>query len=243
LCGELAKLMNLPACEVELATWQGMPGSISLNVRPHGWALHGGGVFLAEVDDRYRPKSSTNPAHNRVGHTLANVDQVLNGKLPPPHLEKDWMTPMDVFFGFLLFDAWVANQDRHEMNWAVLEAPDGDLALSPSFDHGAAMGSGIEDPARLRYLKEGLVESWCHQGMAQRFEDGRDVTLIQLAQSATAFASSAAVEYWVGALLAIEPRQWQQVLDRLELSETARRFCDEVLRINQGRIRDEFQRP
>ena len=51
-----------------------------------------------------------------------------------------------MFAGFLVFDAWIANTDRHAENWAVLTCKrNGRRTLAASFDHGSALASGSQD--------------------------------------------------------------------------------------------------
>jgi hypothetical protein len=241
---ELAGLINLPAARIELATRDGLPGLLSRDTKPSGWSLHGGGVLLAAVDDRYQPKTESDRRDNRIGHNLDNVRRVLEGLAPSP----GWALPaeftaFDLFAGFLVFDAWIANRDRHELNWALLQDHEGRLYLSPTFDHGAALGSGLEDPARSKFLsRRGGIEGWCRRGTAHRFEDCRDKTLVRLAREALERASPAAREYWIDKVGAVTPQDWQTVLNRVpSLSVPTATFIDELLRVNQERIRDECQ--
>jgi hypothetical protein len=241
---ELARLINLPAARVELASRDGVPGLLSRDTKPRGWSLHGGGVLLAGVDERYRPKTESDRRDNRIGHNLDNVQDVLQDVSPPP----GWAAPadftaFDLFAGFLLFDAWIANRDRHESNWAVLQDGDDALYLSPSFDHGAALGSGVEDPYRRRLLDtlEG-VDGWCRSGTAHRFEDCHDVSLVTLARQALERASTAARAHWVQLVTETTPNEWQTVLHRVpSLSVVTANFTDKLLEVNQERIRDECQ--
>ena len=244
VCAELAACIGLPAARIELATRDGLPGLISRDTRPEGWSLHGGGVRIAQIDERYRPKTDSDPRRNRIGHNLTNVFQILGsaGTAPGwPQLNE--FSAFDLFAGFLLFDAWIANRDRHESNWALLQDPDGDVYLSPSFDHGASLGSGLEDSHRKRLVEEGAVEEWCLRGTAWRFEDRGDVPLLTHAMDALALGSAAGRRHWLGNMADLTPGQWETVLDRIPgLSVEARTFTTEVLRINQERIRDEFLR-
>ena len=244
ISSELASLMNLPAARVELAERDGMPGLLSRDTKPQGWALHGGGVLLASEDERYRPKTESDRRDNRVGHNLDNIESVLRGVSTPP----GWAAPgefraFDLFAGFLVFDAWVANRDRHESNWAVLQDGAGALYLSPSFDHGAALASGVEDPYRERLLRTpGGVQEWCESGTAHRFEDSHETPLVALAKEALDRANPVAREYWLGNLSDVKSAEWQTVIARVpSLSATAATFTDELLRVNQERIRDECQ--
>src|SRR5207244_10262791 len=60
----------------------------------------------------------------------------------------------DVFVGYVLIDAWIANQDRHHENWASLRCGD-ELRLAQTFDHGASLARNISDQER----KERLMTS------------------------------------------------------------------------------------
>lgn len=240
---ELARMINLPAARVELACRDGVPGLLSRDTKPKGWSLHGGGVLLAPIDDRYHPKTESDRRDNRVGHNLDNIEAVLQEVAPPPGwAAPDGFTSFDLFAGYLLFDAWIANRDRHESNWAVLQDVDDLLYLSPSFDHGAALGSGIEDPFRTKLIEGGGVRNWCTGGTAHRFEDCGSVPLVTLAHQALERASPAAQDYWVSNVSEVKPDDWQTVLNRVpSLSAVAANFSSELLRVNQERIRDECQ--
>lgn len=244
IASELAALIGMPAARVELATRDGVPGLISRDTRPSGWSLHGAGVRIAEIDDRYRPKTDSDPRLNRIGHNLDNVQVILEqAHAAPGWSEASRFSAFDLLAGYFLFDAWIANRDRHESNWALLQDPDGAVYLSPSFDHGAALGSGLEDPNRDRLVVEGRVESWCERGTAWRFEDSQDVTLVDHARNALDRSSAEARTHWLTNLTDVAAHQWETVLDRIpSLSVEARNFTCEVLRINQERIRHEFVR-
>lgn len=242
VCSELANLIGVPAARVELASRYGRPGLLSRDIRPPGWQLNGGGVRIAEIDGRYAPKTSIDKRHNRIGHTLSNVRKVLNDVHPCPGLPASEISAWDIFGGYLLFDAWVANRDRHEHNWALLADPRGALHLSPSFDHAAGLGSGLEDRQRSRLLSDsdGVV-AWCRAGTAHRFEDCDNVALTTLAVEALQSSTHGVLDTWRSNVIEIAPSEWQNILNRVPfLSEVSRTFISEVLRINQERIRDEF---
>lgn len=243
IAAELAALMGLPAARVELATRDGHPGLLSRDTRPPEWSLNGGGVRIAEIDPRYRPKTAEDRRSNRVGHSLENIATVLNAVEPCPgfSLPPDF-TSWDIFAGYLLFDAWIANRDRHEHNWALMRDPQGGVYLSPSFDHAAALASGLVDSKRQQLIDQDGLRDWCRAGTAHRFEGCGDVSLLTVASRAFRTASAAAQAHWVSNVLSITETEWQTVLNRVGfLSEVTRTFTSEVLLINQERIRDEFR--
>ncbi len=56
-------------------------------------------------------------------------------------------TARDVFVGYLMFDAWIANQDRHHENWGLVVTLE-TTHLAPSYDHASSLGSGETDTDR-----------------------------------------------------------------------------------------------
>jgi hypothetical protein len=57
----------------------------------------------------------------------------------------------------------VANQDRHDRNWAVLERAEARARrrVAASFDHTSSLGFNLLDTARERILgMPGGIESW-----------------------------------------------------------------------------------
>lgn len=232
----LGRILGIPCATTELARLGESEGSISLDLRPSGWSLAGGGVLIADADEDYAPRTSHDKRKNRIGHTLDNIERVLNGIPGPAGGPFENWSAFDVFAGFLVFDAWIANRDRHEENWAVLQSPDGTTTLAPSFDHGAALGSGLTDGNRESTLSNG-IESWCRQGTAHRFQDGDKTSLVSLAHDALARSSDRARDHWLTALESVSADQCHTVLEATpRMSDPARRFALSILITNRGRL-------
>jgi hypothetical protein len=166
---EVAALLGVPCARVELAVRSGRLGSISLDLKPAAWQLQPGSVLLAQTPD-YIPGDK-----QRRGHSLVNIEHALEGFGPPPGATvPDSFTAFDVFAGFLVLDAWIANRDRHDENWAVLLPPPPDDAtagmLGGSYDHATSLGFNLQDADRERRLRDGTVRAWAMRGDAYRFE-------------------------------------------------------------------------
>lgn len=133
---EVAKLLAIPAAETELATviqlrsHERVFGSMSRDMRPRTWAWTPGAALLAERDDDFDAKSCR-------GHTIGAVRAALEGLFGPVGTDYAGWAAFDVFAGYLLLDAWIANTDRHAHNWGVLQnSRTGDLCLGPSLITG-----------------------------------------------------------------------------------------------------------
>lgn len=89
-------------------------------------------------------------------HTLRLVLTVIGNtqvKIPI-----DWVpftsvdTAVDVFVGYLMLDAWIANQDRHHENWGLVVSSEATTHLAPSSDHASYLGRNETDENRMDRL-------------------------------------------------------------------------------------------
>ena len=153
---------------------------------------------------------------------LSDYDFVAGG--PPESFAGDgsW-SGFDVFVGFLILDAIIANQDRHEDNWAVLRAQlsTGRDLLAASYDHGSSLGHNLLDSKREAMLRnrEELSAFAC-RGKAKRFEHSESrgpVTLVKLAAEAMEMVDPAVASWWRDRLKEIE--DFRPLLGYPELTE------------------------
>lgn len=118
IAAELADALGLPHADYDFAIWGGRKGVWTPSMEPEDARLILGNELLASIHTGY-------PRHEirRVReHTLGRIHALLSRtKITAP---LDWPSPTagivtayDVFVGYLLFDAWIANQDRHHENW------------------------------------------------------------------------------------------------------------------------------
>ncbi len=147
-----AELLGLPHAHYELALWKDRRGVVSRSLTPDGTDLVFGNQLLAERDPGY-PQNPASRFVREPRHTLAAVRAALaEGGVGLP---ADWAAPaqvptaVDLFGGYLLLDAWIANADRHHLNWGVLVASgDTTRRLAPTFDHGSSLAAGLTDAHR-----------------------------------------------------------------------------------------------
>ena len=157
IASRVATLLGIPSARVQLAFRDETPGIISESVI---WVtrdgaeraeLSLGNEVLGGLDPDY-------PMEQRHAVPAYTVDRVLGALeslgVTAPELTPPAMTAVDVFTGYLVLDALIANTDRHHENWGVLRPVTGDRtpSLAPSFDHASSLGFQLSDDDRQERL-------------------------------------------------------------------------------------------
>lgn len=262
---EVAVALGVPCATTRLCVRHGQRGSISLHVdlgkragEPSPYSVNEGTVALercASVLD-YFPHLEGEPGQDpsrpdvrRPGHSLANIKSALCGlSAPPGFLGPDQMDAFDVFAGYLLLDALIANRDRHEQNWAILTPQLASVseALSPSYDHASSVGYNLPPAKRHRLaIDPKAFLAWVEKGTAYRFEHvkGQPVTLVQHAVDALDLGSEIGRGFWRAQVASLD---LDSVTDSIasgvipELSEDASSVASNILRLNHERISHEL---
>lgn len=239
VASEIAHLMTLPAATVDLAQRHGRAGCVSLDLKRRGWEMHAGAVLLSGSVRDYESQT-----RNREGHNIANIRKVLTGLAAPPasDLPAEFQA-FDVFVGYLVFDALIANRDRHDYNWSVLRPPpaeDGNDALCGSYDHASALAFSLRDDQRARRLKDHSVRAWADRGTAYKFEHtvGLPVpSLVKMAADALRLCSADVADYWLRAIASLERDALAEIVQSVPgLSPVTVDFTVSLLLINQERV-------
>lgn len=248
---ELAGVLGLPHVHYELAVEMGSekPGVVcaSCAVRPVSLVL--GNQLLLAIDKDY-PAGAAQKFKVKA-HTVEAVVEAVGIIQPPPG---EWMngvpggiaTAMDVFTGYVLLDAWVANQDRHHENWGTLW--DGKaISLAPTFDHGAGLARNLTDEER----KERLTTRDANRQVPFFAAKARSAFFVDVSASrpmttyaawrAFATRSPEAAAVWRARLEAVDGPTVQSVLDGVppaRMSGVCREFTMALLAENRRRILD-----
>jgi hypothetical protein len=227
--GRAGKQTRPAGCSVEV----GLPGR-GYHLLDHE-LIHGN-----ELLQRLNPAYDKTQTREAAGYTLGAVWEVLGAFRPPPELPGALAPATDVFAGYLMFDAVIANTDRHHENWAVIQPTVGTAWLAISFDH--AMCLGFQEPVdrKVTLLADAAeVLRWVERGRSNHCEG--EPGLLELAVDGLDRCSSAARGHWLGHLASLSRDDWATTIDRVPhhlMSQVDRTFASAIIERNRERLLD-----
>ncbi len=247
---ELAGELGIPHAHYEFATYQDKQGVVTRTLVDRGARLIHGNELLTSYGMDYDLEQKV---YRRRSHTLRRVLGYFRRStdlLGAPYGFKrteNVRDALDVFLGYLMFDAWIANQDRHDENWALLRGTDGNSFLSPSYDHGSSMGRNEPIAKMITMLttkdKNQHISKYilgARSALYPHIGDHKVKALLTL----DAFAQAArlrreAAEEWRNRLRGISADDVAGIVDLIPahlMPQAARTFTKELLRLNRERI-------
>jgi HipA-like C-terminal domain len=188
VAAELAKILDVDAAEVELATYVSQRGCISKNFiqRDRGEALiHGNEVLAAIVSGYDKTKIM-----KQSDHTVDNIIKSLTNFLP----DGSSAASLKQLAEFMVFDALIGNTDRHHENWGMrlrlMYAKDSyPFSVAPSYDHASALGRECLNERCEKILRENNVGKYvraAHGGVYWLPTDAKGVSPLKLVELASA---------------------------------------------------------
>lgn len=247
---ELAKLIGLPHAQYEFATYEGKEGVICPTLVESGARLIHGNEILASFVTEYAPHHPK--VYHQREHTIQRVLSYFRasaGQLGAPYGFTE-MGPafgaLEVFIGYLMFDTWIANQDRHDQNWGLLRSAEGNNFLAPSYDHGSSMGRNESDEARsikMNTRDKGLhISKYVTMARSAFYSstDGKVKSLPTLdAFIQAARQNPSAAESWRHKISDVRTEDIVSIFDKIPaalMTQTSRTFTLELLKLNRLRI-------
>jgi len=247
---ELCQLIGLPHVVYELASEvEGeryiRPGVVCENMSPSPAELVLGNELMLAIDPLY-------PVQQRFKvrqHSVENVSETVANLEPPDQI---WMSgvpsevksAVDVFVGYIMLDAWVANQDRHHENWGAIRDIN-TIRLAPTFDHGAALARNLLDAEREERLSTNdgnrTVVAFVRKGRSAFYGSADHARSLELTTAFLAFAERvpAAAIAWLDRLRHVDSESVREIVGRVpksRMSDICKQFTMELLRTNQKRL-------
>jgi hypothetical protein len=248
ISAELCQMLELPHATYELASWRGNRGIATPSFNVRDGRLVFGNELLAYVVSGY----DTETKHRRQHHKVGRVFAYLGGEsVRTPY---GWDCPNElssaasVFAGYLMLDALIGNQDRHDENWGVI-AVQGTQYLQPTFDHASSLGRNESDEART----DRLTTRDKNRSMMAYVERARSAlysaTSTRPLSTLDAFIAGSrydmpAAKYWLGKLKGVDDSSMYDAIWRVDadrMSDEAKRFAFQMLKLNKQRILEHTQ--
>ena len=233
IASELCQLLGLPHAEYDLAVYRGLKGVITPSFVP------GGGARLElgnEILEWYIPGYEKRKRYKQTEHTLRDVLAILGGV--------DNAT--DVFVGYVMLDAWIANQDRHHENWGLVIVPeDRTVRLAPTFDHASSLGWNEPDSKREERMNTTdtgrSMNQYVQRARSAFYGTSGDTTLLPTLE---AFHEAAkirrdAARFWLSKLEETSLSDARSIINRVpkeEMSDIAKEFAQRVIELNKQRL-------
>jgi hypothetical protein len=249
LACELCERLGLPHVKYQLAedAYTRTPGVVCETITPPPLSLVLGNQLLLTRDPNY--PAGQGSRYKVREHTVDAVANVVAAWEPPPeayrsNLPAGIAMALDVFVGYVMLDAWIANQDRHHENWAAIR--DGDrLRLAPTFDHGASLARNLTDEERKERLTTRDVNrrmpTFVRKARSAFYGQPTDAKPLATFDAWRAFARNSrnAAFVWLDQLRLIDEKDLEKLMAEVppqRMSRICRQFTLQLLNENKKRL-------
>lgn len=240
--------IGLPCAHYEFADYKGLEGTVCKSVVPKNGRLVHGNELLAGFSPGYEKTKM----YRQKEYTLLSVLALLKklsvlvgpplGFVGPP---KNVESCLEVFIGYLMLDALVANQDRHHENWGVITVGSSDFYLAETFDHASSLGRNENDEARKDMVStkdtRRHISAYVERAKTPfyTFSPPRKNVSTLDAFLGAGQLSPAAAEAWIDTLDLIDQSWLENVFSDIPISlisDVAAEFAVKLVLLNKGRI-------
>jgi hypothetical protein len=251
---ELASKLGIPHVRYELAEeYEGktylQPGVVCPEFASKPQELILGNQLLWERDSSY-PKDNVQKYRVKA-HTVDAVVGCIR-PLSPPHQE--WLanlpngidSALEIFTGYVMLDALVANQDRHHENWGAVRTPrETVLRLAPSFDHGASLARNLTDDERKDRLRSKdigrQIPHFSQRARSSFYREPKDARALSTFEAFQEFARRTpdAARTWLDTLGGVTEEEICAIIDKVpgeRMSPITKEFTTQLILINQNRL-------
>lgn len=240
---EIADILSIPHVHYELAIYKNLRGVTSKNFisQNRGESLVSGNELLEKI----QTKESINLVHQTILRVYVVMRFIIKKKPLGFHEMPNIKTAGEFFLGYLMLDALIANQDRHNENWGMIQKINGERHLALTFDHGASLGKNISDKEKderlntkdqgrsvLAYTKR--AKSWFYA----RNDKKSRLKVIEAFEKFGEFYPEA-YKTWIARLSEVDDAQFKLIIDRVPdhlMSEVSKNFALEMIKCNKDTI-------
>ncbi len=159
------------------------------------------------------------PAYTLKRVLDVNANDIL--LLPEPYQDQK---ALDIFIGYLVFDALIGNTDRHHQNWAWIWCTTTiQFLLAPTFDHASSLGRELTDEKRKMILRKkgrNNIEDYAKKARTPFFKNSKQNKTLTTYEGLEYISSnySRVLSYWIEKFLAIKDEEITSIIDPISAS-------------------------
>ena len=232
---ELAKLIELPHAQYELAKFEDKMGTISGSFVPDNSRFIHGNELLAKVHREYPVDQFYRVRDYKLEIVLSLVRLM--------ERNNSIMGSLNQFIGYIVFDCLIANQDRHHENWGYLIDETRNVTLAPTYDHAAGFGCKVSaEDAKKRVETNDMnftVESFCRRAKTPFYtKDEKKVSSYDACRIAARFDKEAFCD-WVDKVSKIQVEDLENIFAQIPsdwIEKDTATFSIRVIQVNQKRL-------
>lgn len=239
---ELAKLLNLPCATYEFAKWDEKKGTVSTSFVDSGTRLvHGNELLVAFHDDEYPKSEKYHLTDYKLSVVLNLIEKELEWLELPMKTNKLIQYPIDLFVGYLLFDCWIANQDRHHENWGILLGEE--VYFAHTYDHAAGLGCKVSPEEAKKRLETNdmnySVKKFVTRARSPFYSDAnKQLKTIEIVEILSNRYPDI-VCYWIDMIEKISIKDIKKILDKVPddfITNNSKKFAQQILHENKVRL-------
>ncbi len=237
ITSEIAELIGLPHAEYAFAQYNGKLGTLSDSFVPNDARLIHGNELLAKIDNSY-PTGQFYKVRAYKLETVLSLVELIEKKY-------DIRGSLHQFIGYIVFDCFVANQDRHHENWGYLINKKKKIILAPTYDHAAGLGCKVSNTeAKERFAtrdKNYTLEAFCSKAKTPFYtSDNKKINSLDACSVAAKFDKDALC-YWIDQITMIDPKEIQTIFEKVPqefIESESIEFAMKMLEINSKRLNE-----
>jgi len=243
IAAEIAELLGVPHCQVELAEFGGRMGSLSRRfpeLSQSGMELIHGNDLLSGLFHGYEREKRFHQSNHTLENILAAVARAISN-------EQEQYDAMTTLAGYVVLDALILNTDRHHENWALLREnrPSGVVRhrVAPSFDHASSLGRELLPDKLAQWEGEEWRAGWYAKrapgGIYLKEDQKHGENPLRLAEVALRWRPQH-VSPWLEKLRGLNIAQLSDIVHRVPqavMPQQSRRFCVALLRFTLEHLR------
>ncbi|CAJ2375711.1 MAG: HipA domain-containing protein [Gammaproteobacteria bacterium] len=250
VCYRIAKLLGIPCAEYKLVKFADKHGVLSTSFLGNGEEFKSANKRLASEYSDYQHSVNMPPQYT-IDRVFALLKRARPDVAPPSAFvctgDGDIKFVDEIFVGYLMLDALVANQDRHHQNWGIITRVETKkVRLAPSFDHASSFSRESDEmkEQRMQTCDHGFtLEAFCGRAKSRFYDEKGEVRLktLEVFQYAHQILPTAA-KYWLTRLRKLDADADFRALfadaDRAIITQISIDFALRMLQFNRHRLLD-----